>query len=49
MKEISKAIRELISGAKHVMQQAERQLLLCDDLNTFITIGGGKVGFYNYM
>uniref|UniRef100_A0A915Q3I4 Histone H2A/H2B/H3 domain-containing protein n=1 Tax=Setaria digitata TaxID=48799 RepID=A0A915Q3I4_9BILA len=43
LKEVTRAIRQLISGAKHAMQQAERQKLLCDDLNTFIGAEGGKL------
>ncbi|EFO24693.1 hypothetical protein LOAG_03793 [Loa loa] len=45
LKEISRAIHQLISGAKLVMQRAERQKLLCDDLNTFIAVEGGKLLF----
>lgn len=46
LKEVSKAIRQLIFGAKLVMQQAERQKLLCDDLNTFVGMEGGKVRWH---
>uniref|UniRef100_A0A0R3RXG8 Histone domain-containing protein n=1 Tax=Elaeophora elaphi TaxID=1147741 RepID=A0A0R3RXG8_9BILA len=45
LREVSRAIRQLIFGAKLVMQQAERQKLLCDDLNTFIEREGGKLLF----
>ncbi|KAM3727314.1 Inactive tyrosine-protein kinase [Dirofilaria immitis] len=45
LKEVSRAIRQLIFGAKLVMQQAKRQKLLCDDLNAFIEMNGGKLLF----
>ncbi|CAG9540025.1 unnamed protein product [Cercopithifilaria johnstoni] len=45
LKEVSKAIRQLILGAKLVMQKAGRQKLLFDDLNTFIEMKGGKLLF----
>lgn len=43
LNEVSRAVRQLIFGAKLVMQKAKRQKLLCDDLNTFIEMEGGKV------
>uniref|UniRef100_A0A8R1TQ32 Uncharacterized protein n=1 Tax=Onchocerca volvulus TaxID=6282 RepID=A0A8R1TQ32_ONCVO len=42
LKEVSSAIRQLICGAKLLMQQAKRQKLLCDDLNAFIEMKSGK-------
>ncbi|KAL3990811.1 hypothetical protein ACH3XW_33325 [Acanthocheilonema viteae] len=45
LKEVSRAIRHLILEAKFVMQKAERQKLLCDDLNTCIEMENGKLLF----
>ncbi|KAK6113216.1 hypothetical protein QQG55_50755 [Brugia pahangi] len=45
LEEVSRAIRQLISGAKLAMEQAGRQKLLCDDLNTSIGMEEGKLLF----
>uniref|UniRef100_A0A1I8EMP3 Uncharacterized protein n=1 Tax=Wuchereria bancrofti TaxID=6293 RepID=A0A1I8EMP3_WUCBA len=45
LEEVSKTIRQLISGAKLAMEQVGRQKLLCDDLNTSIGMKGGKLLF----
>ncbi|OZC10953.1 hypothetical protein X798_02097 [Onchocerca flexuosa] len=42
LNEVSSAVRQLICGAKLLMQQAKRQKLLCDDLNTLIEMKSGK-------